>query len=234
TPPPVWMQRTPRPPSVRSAPPLRVSRLDREVTLARGTLAGLCMTVFAGGIICALALYRFVPRLRPDAGNSPAIVAGEAVAKPMPAPSIEIAPTQAPPAAKVADVEPEPAPPATPPEAVAAAPKPIQLEATRPVHVEAPRPVQAEAPAPEPKATPAPKVAPAPKATPPEPKAPIARVAVPTESARRAPASSRPSPAARPTPTPAKQHGHTHKAGSPGGPDNDNMPPTETWVDPFK
>src|SRR5204862_2603391 len=121
TPSPIWMQRTPRPPSAPSLPPVRLSRLDREVTLARGTLAGLCMTMFAGDIIGALALYRFVPRLRPDAGSSAAIVASETVAKPVAAPAIEVAPLEPPPAAKVANVEPEPP-----------APAPVSVEAPLP------------------------------------------------------------------------------------------------------
>ena len=117
TPPPWSMTGATRPPGAPSRPPAPGGRLTHEVSLAKGTLAGLCMTMFSCGIMCAVAIYRFVPNLRPDCalavaengGAVPALVVPAVESAPAPPTPIIVATTPAPP----------PTTPASPPAAPA-------------------------------------------------------------------------------------------------------------------
>jgi hypothetical protein len=83
------------------------ARPSGEVSMTKGSLAGLCLTVFSLGMFCSFAIYRYAPRFRPEYAGPVTIAAGDVAAKPV----------AEPPAAAVAD--PVPAPPsvapATPP-----------------------------------------------------------------------------------------------------------------------
>jgi hypothetical protein len=149
TPSPELLGPTPPPPAARSSRPSYHGRLTHEVVLAKGTLAGLCMTLFAGGIICSVMVYRYAPRLRPDCGSSLAAAPSEGVAKPLaaPAPASEM-PSQASLAIESAA---EPAPPtpapraATPPRALPAAPAATAPSAPAAIVLPVARPTPASA-----------------------------------------------------------------------------------------
>jgi len=153
TPPPGYVTRTLPPLGPPSRPPVPMSRLDRELSLTKATLAGVCMAAFSCGIVCSVAIYRFAPSLRPDCACAGAVETAEVAPRPAAAPPAEIAPRPRPPAPRMPDVEPLPsvaplpvlAPPADvapPPPARAAVPAPAPPRAAAPA-----RPLPAARPA---------------------------------------------------------------------------------------
>jgi hypothetical protein len=141
TPPPGYVTRTLPPLGPPSRPPAPLGRLDREVSLTKATLAGVCMAAFSCGIVCSVAIYRFAPSLRPDCASP--VETAEVAPRPAAAPPAEVATRPKPPAPRMPDVEPLPSvaplpvvdpPPdiAPPPPPRAAAPTPAPPRAAGP------------------------------------------------------------------------------------------------------
>lgn len=157
TPPPSVLRTSRRPSGPHTQPPTpREESLLRGVTLAKATLIGLCLTTFSFGAMFTMAVDRYWPRPRREAGEVAAVGAAPALSAPAIA-AVETAPEPPPPVQaprQVTPLPPAPAPAPAEPVAVAAPDAPVaapKLAAAPEVRAAA-RKTAAPAAAPAPKA----------------------------------------------------------------------------------